>query len=195
MDLIGTGKYCSQCLRATQKAESITAPLDPLQSTYCSKECQQAAEAHCNALLFAAIPPPTPTNPTPKRTKAQVEERRKVQEAFTAKLKEQGKLAPLLITRFIGRMIDNEHEKIIRLMEGSNDEGKPKKVKTDLPEPEGETEYSFWDHMERLRYLEILPNPADQEVCKSIQDLLKVSVEGLEEFIAEERYLTLKGRC
>lgn len=195
MDLIGTGKYCSQCLRATQKAGSITAPLDPLQSTYCSKACQQAAEAHWNGLLFAAIPPPTPTNPTPKRTKAQVDERRKVQEAFIAKLKDQGKLAPLLITRFIGRMVEDEHEKIICLMEGSTVEGKPKKGKTDLPEPEGDGEYSFWDHMERLRYLEILPNPADQEICKSMQDLLKVSVEGLEEFIAEERYLILKGEC
>jgi len=118
-----------------------------------------------------------------------------VQEAFVAKLKEQGKLAPLLITKFIGRMVEDEHEKILRLMDGSTVEGQPKKVKTDLPEPEGDAEYSFWDHMERLRYLEILPNPADQEVCKSIQDLLKVSVEGLEEFVAEEKYLTLKGKC
>ena len=191
IDLIGTGKYCSQCLRATQKSESIAVPLDPLQSTYCSKACQQEAEAHWNSLLFAAIPPPTPTNPTPKRTKAQVEERRKVQEAFVAKLKEQGKLAPLLITRFIGRMVEDEHEKIVRLMDV---EGQSK-TKTDLPEPEGEGEYSFWDHMERLRYLEVLSNPADQEVCKSIQDLLKVSVDGLEEFVAEEKYLTLKGKC
>jgi import receptor subunit TOM20 len=169
--------------------------LDPLQSTYCSKVCQQAAEAHWNTLLFAAVPPPTPTNPTPKRTKAQVEERRKVQEAFVTKLKDEGKLAPLLVTRFIGRMVEDEHEKIVHLMEGSTVEGQPKKVKTGLPEPEGEVEYSFWDHMERLRYLEILPNPADQEVCKSIQDLLKVSVEGLEEFVVEERYLILKGKC
>lgn len=128
----------------------------------------------------------------PKRTKAQVEERRKVQEAFVAKLKEQGKLAPLLITRFIGRMVEDEHEKIVRLMDV---EGQSKKVKTGLPEPEGDAEYSFWDHMERLRYLEILPNPADQGVCKTIQDLLRVSVEGLEEFVAEEKYLTLKGQC
>ena len=192
MDLIGTSKYCSQCLRAMQRSESITVPLDPLQSAYCSKACQHAAEAHWNSLLFAAIPPPTPTNPMPKRTKAQVEERRKVQEAFVAKLKEQGKLAPLLITRFIGRMVEDEHEKIVRLMDV---EGQSKKVMTGLPEPEGDAEYSFWDHMERLRYLEILPNPADQGVCKTIQDLLRVSVEGLEEFVAEEKYLTLKGQC
>jgi len=194
MDLIGSGKYCSQCLRATQRSESITVPLDPLQSTYCSEKCQQAAEAHWNALLFAAIPPATPTNPTPKRTKAQVEERRKVQEAFVTRLKDQGKLAPLLITRFIGRMVEDEHEKIVSLMDGSTVEGKPKNGKTDLPEPEGEAEYSFWDHMERLRYLEIMSNPADLEVCKSIQDLLRVSVEGLEEFVSEERYLTFKGK-
>lgn len=117
-----------------------------------------------------------------------------MQEGFVTIFKNQGKLAPLLITRFIGRMVEDEHEKIIQLMEGSTVESRPKKVKTDLPEPEGEAEYSFWDHMERLRYLEILPNPADQEVCKSVQDLLKISVEGLEELIAEERYYTLKGK-
>ncbi|KAF9937490.1 hypothetical protein BGZ67_001223 [Mortierella alpina] len=55
-------------------------------------------------------------------------------------------------------------------------------------------EYNSFDHMERLRYLDV-PATADEE--KEIE-LLKVAlgsnIPGIDEFITEERYLVMKGR-
>ncbi|KAF9435377.1 hypothetical protein BGZ76_006417 [Entomortierella beljakovae] len=55
-------------------------------------------------------------------------------------------------------------------------------------------EYNSFDHMERLRYLEI---PSSKEIEREME-LLKVAlgsnIPGIDEFITEERYLLMKGR-
>jgi mitochondrial import receptor subunit TOM20 len=185
-DLIGTGTYCSYCLRATQPSASIHVPLDPFQSTYCSEECQHAAEEQYQSLLFSRLKLATPANPKPTQTKAQVEERRKAQEEFAAYIKKHGKTASLLILRFVGQLIADEHH---RLLFGSDS-------RHELPQvpKESKLAYSFYDYVERLKGIEIVPGVSEEAEVKHCRGLLKLALEGLEEFLNDEKYLTLKGK-
>jgi import receptor subunit TOM20 len=63
--------------------------------------------------------------------------------------------------------------------------------KSTMPNPEG---FGVWDHLERLRYLEIQPTEDDKAHMAMLRDLLSSKVPGLEEFLNEERYLLLKGK-
>ena len=184
-DLIGTGTYCSYCLRATQPATAIYVPLDPFQSTYCSKECQHAAEEQYQSLLFSPLKLATPANPTPTQTKAQVEERRKAQEAFAAYIKEHGKTASLLILRIVGQLLADEHRRLL----GSE-------LKHEFPQvpKESKLAYSFYDYLERLKTIEIAPGVSEEAEMEHCRGLLKLALEGLEEFLDDEKYLTLKGK-
>ncbi|CAG8663609.1 6327_t:CDS:2, partial [Paraglomus occultum] len=55
-------------------------------------------------------------------------------------------------------------------------------------------EYGTFDHVERLRYLEIKPTSAEKVEIELLRELLASKVPGIQEFISEERYLMLKGK-
>lgn len=55
-------------------------------------------------------------------------------------------------------------------------------------------EYNLFDHIERLRYLEIRPSEAEEKEIALLKAALGAKIPGIEEFINEERYLTLKGK-
>ncbi|KAI9225405.1 MAG: MAS20 protein import receptor-domain-containing protein [Piptocephalis tieghemiana] len=65
-----------------------------------------------------------------------------------------------------------------------------KRIAAELPSEE----YGVWEHLERLRYLELTPGPEEAKERDNIISLLSTKVPGMEEFVNEERYLTLKGR-
>jgi import receptor subunit TOM20 len=159
--------------------------LDPFQSTYCSKECQHAAEEQYQSLLFSPLKLATPANPTPTQTKAQVEERRKAQEAFAEYIKEHGKTASLMILRFVGQLLADEHQRLL----GAN-------LKHELPQVPKESKlvYTFYDYIERLRLTEIVAGASEEAEMQHCRGLLKLALEGLEEFLDDEKYLTLKGK-
>jgi import receptor subunit TOM20 len=184
-DLIGTGQYCSYCLKVTPKGSSIHAHLDPFHASYCSQECQKSAEDQYESLLFGAVAPVTPANPNPVRTKAQVEERRKIQEKFADQIKESGKNNALLIIRFVGQLLADEHQRLL----GSE-------LKYDLPQVDKDSKlvYSFYDYIERLRSIELTVGPQETTEMELSRELLKCTVEGLEEFLDEEKYMVLKGK-
>lgn len=184
-DLIGTGQYCAYCLRVTPKGSAIHAHLDPFHASYCSQECQSSAEEQYESLLFGAVAPATPSNPSPNRTKAQVEERRKLQEKFADQIKESGKINGLLIIRFVGQLLADEHQRLLG-----------KEMNHELPQVDKDSKltYSFYDYIERLRSIELSPGPQDKIEMELSRDLLKLAVEGLEEFLDEEKYMTFKGK-
>ncbi|KAG0346913.1 hypothetical protein BG004_000554 [Podila humilis] len=55
-------------------------------------------------------------------------------------------------------------------------------------------EYNSFDHIERLRFLEVRPSVAEEREIELLRSLLGSKIPGIEEFINEERYLTLKGK-
>ncbi|KAF8935956.1 MAS20 protein import receptor-domain-containing protein [Dissophora ornata] len=55
-------------------------------------------------------------------------------------------------------------------------------------------EYNSFDHMERLRYLEIPPSAEEEKEMELLKVALGSNIPGIDEFITEERYLLMKGR-
>jgi len=87
---------------------------------------------------------------------------------------------PLMIARFLVKVAQEELQR-------------PNPPVAEPTKMEKET-YTTWDHLDRLRYLEV---PKNDELAAEIA-LLKGAVgnafEGMREFINEERYAILKGR-
>ncbi|KAI1319065.1 hypothetical protein EDD11_004954 [Mortierella claussenii] len=55
-------------------------------------------------------------------------------------------------------------------------------------------EYNSFDHMERLRYLEIPPSAEEEKEMELLKVALGSNIPGIDEFITEERYMLMKGR-
>ncbi|KAF9974376.1 hypothetical protein BGZ73_002227 [Actinomortierella ambigua] len=55
-------------------------------------------------------------------------------------------------------------------------------------------EFNLFDHIERLRFLEVRPSAAEQQEILLLKQALGSEIPGLGEFVNEERYLTLKGK-
>jgi mitochondrial import receptor subunit TOM20 len=183
-DLQEAGTHCSQCFRFIQDEESVIKPeeQDRLNSVYCSKECQIKHKSQSQSLLF------TLENPVPEPIAAEmspedVEKRRVAQEAFTAALKANKKIHPLLLARFIARSVAGETAK---LFESTGVVLPPQ----DLPPTDG-GDYSLHDHLERLRYLELQPQAEDIALLKAV---FEHALPGLESFVTDERYAQLLGK-
>ena len=174
---------------------SIRPPNDPLGTTFCSKACQLACTSQSHNLLFGntVLLPANAATRTP--TVEDAEKRREVQTSFAEYVKTSGKLSSLLVARCVARMISNE---IVKLAPGSPLSPPPP---SDLPEADtagssasSGAEYTFYDHVERLRFLEIPPTPAEDIEVELVRNLLNSAMAGLDEFIQDERYLVLKGK-
>lgn len=86
-----------------------------------------------------------------------------------------------MIARFLCAMVAEEKEK--NKKEQEQDSSEPTKI-----------HFGAWDHIDRFRYLDIKPNPEVLQETKSIAQLLGNKVPGVEEFLTDEIYLSLKGR-
>lgn len=92
---------------------------------------------------------------------------------FAAKAIKQNVKYPSMIARFLATMVYEETNKV----------------------PTGrDDEYNTWDHIDRLRFLEVTPDATEAEDIILLKELLGPKVPGIDEFVTEERYLTLKGK-
>ncbi|KAJ1968549.1 mitochondrial import receptor subunit tom20 [Dispira parvispora] len=82
-------------------------------------------------------------------------------------------LAPLLIAKFFGHMIAVEKQKQLAGTEG---------------------DYTVWERLEHLEFLSVDGSSDDKGNQKAICELVGRKVSGLEDFMTEERYLSLKGK-
>lgn len=106
------------------------------------------------------------------------------QVAFAQDINDKAKAVPLLVARFIARQVAGETTKMVP---GGAD---TKAAMSDCPEADG-GEYTLYDHIERLRYLEC---EAPEDEMKLLSNVLSTAVPGLEAFITEERHATLLGK-
>jgi len=193
--LQSAGTYCSHCLRAVSSSPAITAEDDPLSSVYCSKTCELNAYVQYFRLLFSSDSPLPGELSDAESAEAGPETRAAraaAQAKFAAFLKTDARerAVPHLLARFIARQVAVETTK---LMPKAADGPTAGAMIAGLPEIDGpkSVEYSLWDHVERLRYLETSVTDEEQEM---MVELLHTSLPGLESFLSEERHATLRGK-
>jgi mitochondrial import receptor subunit TOM20 len=157
-------------------------PDDLLNTAYCSKTCQTKASTESQNLLFG-LDSPLPHLPAmPPISDVAKHGRREAQQRLVASLSS-GKVTPLLVARFIGRQVAAETIKL-----GTGSVGN-----TSITASGGAAneEYSLYDHIERLRYLDL---STQHEEVQLVSQVLETAMPGLEQFVNDERYTTLKGK-
>lgn len=138
---------------------------------FCSADCERAATEQYHQFLC--------TNN--KLESAEENAVKKKELDFFNHAKEKNEKYPCMIARFLSSMVAEEIAKNKKEQERST-------VQTKTPT------YSAWDHIDRFRYLEISSSPEISREITMLKELLGSKVPGIEEFLSEEIYLTLKGR-
>jgi import receptor subunit TOM20 len=138
-----------------------------------------------------AVAPLRPRIRHPRRAQSEpgpssVQKREEAQTAFARFAQERGKTQALLVARFIARQVVNETAKL--LPAGHPSARKPEAADSDEWTAHG---YTLFDHMERVRYLELGGREGEAEQLRAI---LKANLQGLEDFVTDERYTTLVGK-
>ncbi|KIK82048.1 hypothetical protein PAXRUDRAFT_14928 [Paxillus rubicundulus Ve08.2h10] len=182
-DLQGKGTHCSYCLRGIEKGMAICPESDRFSSVYCSKDCQIKARTYSQGLLFtldSALPQDMATEPSGLSHEA----RDRAQAAFAEYLTNLGRAGPELVARFIARQVAVETAKIMppQLLATPGASGNP--VTTDGGD------YTLYDHLERLRYLEVTAPAEETNLLKAV---LQLALPGLEQFVTEERHASYLG--
>ncbi|CAJ0915764.1 19753_t:CDS:10 [Entrophospora sp. SA101] len=153
-----SGDFCSYCFKTISVGLEFTDGNDLFEAIYCSKLCMEKAMSEYATLLF------TSTGSTGSDSK----------EAKLAELVKLGNVKyPLMIARFLARMVYEETQKVASGIE---------------------EEYTTWDHIERLRYLDVPATSKEEKEINLLKELFAAKVPGMEEFISEERYMVLKGK-
>lgn len=156
---------------------------DRLSSSFCSKECEAKLKAESQTLLFGpeyAIPIELNPNQDPDNTK----KREDAQIAFARFVRESGRIQLTLVARFIARQVVNETVKLLP-------PNHPSILKRPLADEWSANGYTLFDHMERVRYLELNEKEGEPEQLRAI---LKANLPGLEDFVTDERYTVLVGK-
>ncbi|KAJ2083062.1 mitochondrial import receptor subunit tom20 [Coemansia sp. RSA 988] len=135
------------------------------ETVYCSEKCRQDAYDGYHQFLC-----PNSSSSSGSRE-------------FALLAQKSHELSPILIAKFFGILLDSEKKKELeRMLSGSN----VKQTEAD--------EYTTWEHLECMRYLELVPTANDSRMLKKLGELLNSNVPGLTEFVTNDRYTTLKGK-
>ena len=187
-DLEGKGTHCSHCLRQINEGAALKPDGDRLASAFCSKECEAKLKAESQSLLFGpeyAIPIELNPNQDPENVK----KREDAQIAFASFTRESGRVQATLVARFIARQVINETVKLLPPNHPSKPTPPPPQAKAD--DEWTANGYTLFDHMERVRYLELSVKEGEAEQLRGI---MKANLPGLEEFVTNDRYTVLVGK-
>ncbi|KAJ1834133.1 mitochondrial import receptor subunit tom20 [Coemansia sp. RSA 2711] len=186
------GKYCYHCMRAIPAAEAEAEAEDTAEAkseaaeeeteekkepasdgikcdkcaeaVYCSEECRQDAYDAYHQFLC------------PNSSAATAND-------FAEQAKKSHELAPILIAKFFGILVDREKKKELARALGVSDKNTSEA-----------DEYTTWEHLESMRYLELIPSATDAAMLHKLGELMSDSVPGLNEFVTGDRYTMLKGK-
>jgi mitochondrial import receptor subunit TOM20 len=189
-DLEGKGSHCSQCLRKIDDGTALKPYGDRLASAFCSEACETKLKSESQMLLFGpeyAIP--AELNPNQGDSDA-AKKREDAQAALARFVRESGGggTQVILVARFIARQVINETVKL--LPPGHPSTPRPTENQTERNEWT-EHGYTLFDHMERVRFLELSGKENEAEHLRAI---LKANLQGLEDFVTDERYTVLVGK-
>ncbi|KAG8928705.1 hypothetical protein FRC02_006580 [Tulasnella sp. 418] len=176
-DLEGKGIHCSQCFRELEGIDAIHLSNDVLSPSYCSKECQDEAASQHHDILFGKGLDTSKPQIVSEDADDLLEQatKRIAQEKIVKYTERSGKSGLLLVARFFARLVGEETKKLAN------------------PEPAVEQMYTLYDHVERLKYLEI-PESEWEDQQKLLADSFKQLHAGLDEFVKEDRYGTMLGK-
>ncbi|KAG6378570.1 hypothetical protein JVT61DRAFT_12835 [Boletus reticuloceps] len=181
-DLQGKGTHCSHCLRLIQGDTAVRPDSDRFNSVYCSEDCHVKSMTYSQGILFT-LESPLPEQLIPEAANFSKDERDHAQAAFAEYIQKSGKSAPELMARVIARQVSIETAQMITSM-GQSPLANPIAVLTDGGD------YTFNDHLERLRYLDVAPF---EEGGKLFETVLKLAIPGLEHLATEERLSVYLG--
>ncbi len=122
-----------------------------------------------------------------------LETRKSAQAPFVEYIKNNDRASPLLVAKFIARQVAIETNKMVQSAKSAVPALSPSQDATaenDFTDADG-GEYLLADHIERLRYLELVP---DANGMKHLSQVLESGLPGLEQFVTEERHATLLGK-
>ncbi|CCM05579.1 uncharacterized protein FIBRA_07806 [Fibroporia radiculosa] len=180
-DLQGKEAYCSHCLRHIQKGMAIRPDQDRLGSVYCSKDCQVKAKVESQNLLFG-LEPVLPAELDKGMSLLTRPQRDAAQAKYAAHLKSGGRSVPLLAARFVAKQVVIETAKMMPVKTGPL---------ADELTAASASEYSLYDHLERLRFVE---GKANEEGTSLLCDVLGAALPGLEKSLTEERHAVYQGK-
>ncbi|KAJ2609189.1 mitochondrial import receptor subunit tom20 [Coemansia sp. RSA 1365] len=135
------------------------------ETVYCSEKCRQDAYDGYHQFLC------------PNSNSSAARE-------FALLAQQSHELSPILIAKFFGILLDREKKKELERMLGG----------TNVKQSSEIDEYTTWEHLECMRYLELVPTSNDSRMLKKLGDLLNSNVPGLTEFVTNDRYTMLKGK-
>lgn len=181
-DLQGKGTHCSHCLRSIEGDTAVRPDSDRFDSVYCSKDCHVKAMTYSQGILFT-LEPPLPEQLIPEAANLSKDERDRAQAAFAVYIQKSGKAALELMARVIARQVSIETAQMITSM-GHSPLANANVMLTDGGD------YTFNDHLERLRYLDV---PAFEEGGKLFKTILQLAIPGLEHLATEERLSVYLG--
>lgn len=148
---------------------------------YCSTECRDLAASQHQTLLFGStLTGVLESLNTAPPNEAKQEARKLSQEKLAKYFQETGKSGIMLVARFLARMVAEETKKLAASGGGGGGLSAGQ-------------EYSLYDHVERLRYLEFSEDQWNEQ-RDLLSEVLKLSADGLEEFLKDERYGLLLGK-
>jgi import receptor subunit TOM20 len=122
-----------------------------------------------------------------------LETRKNAQASFVEHIKNSDRASPLLVAKFIARQVAIETNKMVQTARSAvSGASLPQDAtaQNDFTDADG-GEYLLADHIERLRYLELVP---DANAMKHLSQVLESGLPGLEQFVTEERHATLLGK-
>ncbi|OMJ20414.1 Mitochondrial import receptor subunit tom20 [Smittium culicis] len=106
-------------------------------------------------------------------------------------IEETGSILPILITRLFGSIVEIEKRKematTLRIPV-------PHSKVSYLNEEKGAEDYSIWEHLERLASEKSEVTESDTKATELIDKILGVNIEGLTNFVNEDRYQMLKNK-
>ncbi|KAJ1820761.1 mitochondrial import receptor subunit tom20 [Coemansia sp. RSA 2675] len=131
------------------------------EAVYCSEKCRQDAYDGYHQFLC-------PSSPSARE--------------FSQLVQQSHELAPILIAKFFGLLVDREKKKELARALG---------IAGETTEAD---KYSTWEHIECMRYLELMPTAGDAKILRKLCDIMMHSVPGLVEFVSSDRFTMLKGK-
>ena len=180
-DLQGRGTHCSHCLREVIKDEAVIPDSDRIGSVYCSEVCQIHSNSQSQRLLFGEknFLPPELAGQVPEPPQ---EARIAAMDAFINYWRKVEDAGLLLVARLISIQVIAELAKF--LPEAS-------KLKSHLPEFCLGSDYTVYDHLERLRHVD---TEVPEDDHKSFNNLLVATLPFLSDGHSDERHNTFRNQ-
>lgn len=169
-------------MRSIKENTGVRPDSDRFDSAYCSKDCLVKATTYSQGILFT-LESPLPEHLIPEAANLSKDERDRAQAAFAEYIRKSGKSTPELMARVIARQVSIETAQLITSM------GQSPLANANVTLTDG-GDYTFNDHLERLRYLDVA---AFEEGSKLFKAVLELAIPGLEHLATEERLSVYLG--